>query len=43
MKTLSKLIVKTFENNGFEQVMKDFVELCQRRQSESELLLGAIK
>ena len=33
----------TFENNGFEQVMKDFVELCQRRQSESELLLGAIK
>lgn len=33
----------TFENNGFEQVMKDFVELCQRRQSESDLLLGAIK
>ena len=33
----------TFENNGLEQAMNDFVELCQKRQLESGLLLGAIK
>ena len=33
----------TFENNGFQQAMNEFAELCQKRQLENNLLLGAIK
>ncbi len=33
----------TFENNGFEQAINDFAELCQKRLSENGLLLGAIE
>lgn len=33
----------TFESNEFQQAMDDFVELCQKRQLESDLLLGSLK
>ena len=33
----------TFESNEFQQAMDDFVELCQKRQLENDLLIGSLK
>ncbi len=33
----------TFESNEFQQAMDDFVELCQKRQLENDLLLGSLE
>ena len=33
----------TFESNEFQQAMDNFVMLCQKRQLESDLLLGSLE